>query len=343
MGEVTSRARHLIAVDGGNSKTDILLLGPDGTVAGHRRQGGFSPVGQTANAELDQLVNGIRELTAQCGNPPIALVAAYLANADFPEQEAEYAAYLRAAGLAERVVVGNDMVALLRSGASGPTGVAVVCGAGINCIGLGTGGRQVRFPALGELTGDWGGGRALAAEAMFLACRGEDGRGPQTLLSAVIADHFNTKTAVDVGIAFSRDRIPSDRLHEVVPLIFRAAARGDEGAVELVRRQAAEVIAMAKVAIVALDLADQDCEVILGGGVLVARDPLLIADITAGLVRMCPAVRIVVLDQPPIVGAALLGIAALADAPDWQLPLDEAVVRRAAAAAVAAHGRAGRA
>ena len=96
---------------------------------------------------------------------------------------------------------------------------------------------------------------------------------------------------------------------------------------------------MAKVAMVALELADQDCEVILGGGVLVARDPLLLADITAGLRWICPAVRIVVLDEPPIVGAALLGIAALAGAPDWQPPPDEAVVRRAVAKAVSSGSR----
>jgi len=31
--------------------------------------------------------------------------------------------------------------------------LAVVCGAGINCIGIAPDGRQARFPALGEITG----------------------------------------------------------------------------------------------------------------------------------------------------------------------------------------------
>ncbi len=343
MGQVTPGVGHLIAVDAGNSKTDILVLAPDGTVVGHRRQGGFTPVTAGMHLELGRLADGIRALTGQCGHPPIALVAAYLANADFPEQEAYYAEYLRSVGLAERVVVGNDMLALLRSGASGPGGVAVVCGAGINCVGVGADGRQVRFPALGELTGDWGGGRALAAGAIFLACRGEDGRGPRTALSAAIAEHFDTQTAVDAGIAFSLNHIPSTRLHEVTPLIFRVAAQGDPQARDLVRRQALEVITMAKVAIVDLQLADQECEVILGGGVLAARDPLLMADITAGLLQICPAVRIAIPDQPPVVGAVLLGIAELVGAPDWHRPPDEAAVRQAVAAAMrTVNGGAGR-
>ena len=321
----------LIALDAGNSKTDILLIRPDGTVAGYRRQGGFrfrsTPDGVAA--ELDKLADGIRALVEEHSRPPVALVAAYLANADFPEQEAEYAEYLGSLGLAERVVVGNDMTALLRSGASGAVGVAVVCGAGINCIGVGADGRQVRFPALGPLTGDWGGGHSLAKEAMFLACRGEDGRGSHTALSAAIAEHFDTPTAVAAGIALNMNRIPYARVHEVVPLLFQIAARGDQVAVDLVRKQAAEVVAMAKVAILGLELADRDCEVVLGGGVLAARDPLLMADVAAGLVEVCPAVRIVMPTQPPVVGAALLGIADLEGAPAWQRPLDEASIRQA--------------
>jgi N-acetylglucosamine kinase-like BadF-type ATPase len=327
---------HLIALDAGNSKTDILLIGPDGTVAGYRRQAGFrfSATPEGVAVELGLLADGIRELTERCGRPPIALIEAYLANADFPEQEAAYAEYLTAAGLAERVVVGNDMVALLRSGSSGAAGVAVVCGAGINCIGVGADGRQVRFPALGPLTGDWGGGRSLATAAMFRACQGEDGRGSPTALSAVIAEHFDTPTAVAAGIALALERIPHPRLHEVVPLLFRVAAQGDPLAIELIHKQAAEVVAMARVAILDLQLADTDCEVVLGGGVLAARDPLLMADVTAGLVAVCPAVRIVMPTQPPVVGAALLGIAELSGTPGWQRPIDEESIRRAVGVAM---------
>jgi N-acetylglucosamine kinase-like BadF-type ATPase len=334
MGQMTPG--HLIALDAGNSKTDIVLIGPDGTVAGYRRQDGFRfhPDPEGTVAELDQLRDGIRTLIDECGQAEIALIQAYLANADFPEQEVAYAEYLRAAGLADRVAVGNDMVALLRSGSTTGVGVAVVCGAGINCIGVGADGRQVRFPAPGTLTGDWGGGRSLATAAMFRACRGEDGRGPQTALSAAVAEHFDTATAVAAGIALAMGHIPASRLHEVTPLLFHVAGQGDQVAIDLVREQAAEIAAMAKVAILGLQLADHDCEVVLGGGVLAARNPLLMADVTARLEQVCPKVRIVVPVQPPVVGAALLGIAALAGTPGWQQPLQEEAIRNAVAAAM---------
>ena len=91
----------------------------------------------------------------------VELVSAYLAGADLPEEEAVLHDRLSAAGWARRITVGNDTLALLRCGAPERWGVAVVCGAGINAIGVAPDGRIARFPALGELTGDWGGGDGL--------------------------------------------------------------------------------------------------------------------------------------------------------------------------------------
>ena len=77
---------------------------------------------------------------------------------------------------------GNDTFAVLRAGTAHGWGVAVVCGAGINCVGVARDGRQVRFPALGSITGDWGGGYDVGLAAVSAAARSEDGRGPRTSL-----------------------------------------------------------------------------------------------------------------------------------------------------------------
>ena len=75
------------------------------------------------------------------------------------------------------MVVRNDTFAILRAGVEEPRGVAVVCGAGINCVGMRPDGRVARFPALGRVSGDWGGGGGLFEEAMWRGARAEDGRG----------------------------------------------------------------------------------------------------------------------------------------------------------------------
>ena len=103
---------------------------------------------------------------------------ACLANADLPEEEAEHAAAVQAQGWSATATVVNDTFAILRTGlpdgveGSEPHwGVAVVCGAGINCVGVAPDGRVTRYLALGTISGDWGGGYGLGLEVLWHAIR----------------------------------------------------------------------------------------------------------------------------------------------------------------------------
>ena len=88
-------------------------------------------------------------------------VSACLANVDLPVEQRllEEAVEARAWGATSAVF--NDTYALLRAGLDEPHGIAVICGAGINCTGRRRDGQEVRFPAVGHISGDWGGGGFL--------------------------------------------------------------------------------------------------------------------------------------------------------------------------------------
>ena len=92
----------------------------------------------------------------------IDLLVAYLAGVDLPIEVERYAKAVGDVGWATENVIDNDLFALLRAGTADPDAIAVICGAGINCAGRRADGRTARFPALGSLTGDWGGGHHLA-------------------------------------------------------------------------------------------------------------------------------------------------------------------------------------
>jgi hypothetical protein len=146
----------LLAIDGGNSKTDLVVLDTDGDVLAARRAGPFHPHLVGAEAAVASLSDGIDAVLRDAGRPRVLEVSAYMANADLPEEtEAIEAAFSRR-HWGERVTVENDTVAMLRTGTDRGFGVAVVCGAGINCVGIGPDGRQIRFPALGRITGRLG-------------------------------------------------------------------------------------------------------------------------------------------------------------------------------------------
>jgi N-acetylglucosamine kinase-like BadF-type ATPase len=306
----------VLAIDGGNSKTEAMLVAADGTTLATARAGGFRPQSTGVPAAIRVAADAVATLRIALGladgRPLARHLAAYVAGADLPvEEDALYAAFADR-GWARTVEVGNDTFALLRAGISRPWGVAVVCGAGINCAGIGPDGRRARFPSLGRLTGDWGGGHFLGQEALWHAIRGEDGRGPATALTEAVAGWFGMDTAEQVAVAIHLGTLDEQLLHELSPVLTRVASEGDAVALSVVEQLVAEVVTMARVALTRLDLLDTPTEVVLGGGVLRARVPLLMERITTHAAEQIPRAELVVPSVAPITGAALLGLDTLA-------------------------------
>ncbi|WP_030161513.1 BadF/BadG/BcrA/BcrD ATPase family protein, partial [Streptomyces sp. NRRL S-244] len=256
---------------------------------------------------------------AGAGTPYADQVSACLANADLPVEERQLADAIGARGWGSATRVFNDTFAILRAGLFGgepPRGVAVVCGAGINCVGMRPDGRTARFPALGQISGDWGGGGGLAAEALWWAARAEDGRGGPTELAGALPGHFGLGSMAELIEALHLGTLASGRTHELVPVLFSVAAAGDAVASAIVERQADEVVALASVALARLDLLEQEAPVLLGGGVLTAGHEQLDERIAAGLARRAPHARVSVVSAPPVLGAGLLGLDALGALPE---------------------------
>ncbi|MGY4957157.1 N-acetylglucosamine kinase [Streptomyces nigrescens] len=299
-----------LAVDAGNSKTDVALVAVDGSVLATARGGGFRPPVVGAGRAVDVLAPLVASVLAQAGAAagPVGHLSAFLANADLPVEEARLTAEIAGRGWARTVTVRNDTFALLRAGLPDdgePVGVAVVCGAGINCAGLGRDGATARFPALGRISGDWGGGSCLADEALWCAARAEDGRGAATELARALPAHFDLTTMRELIEALHLHDIPGHRRHELPPVLFAVAASGDRIARALVTRQAEEIALLAGVALERLGLLGEPTPVILGGGVLAARHPLLHDQLTQLLADRAPKAVPHVVTAPPVLGAAL--------------------------------------
>jgi N-acetylglucosamine kinase-like BadF-type ATPase len=306
-------APAVLAVDGGNSKTDVVLVDADGTVLGAARGPGASHHHLGVPAAMDTLEALVVAACHDAGLPPserpLATVGVWcLAGVDFPADDQALSPAIAGRGWAREVLLHNDVFAVRRAGSGRTWGIGVVVGAGMNCVGVVPDGREVRFPAIGELSGDWGGGRDVGVAAVGAALRGEDGRGPRTTLTRLVPDWFGLPSALAVVEALFLERIDQRRVLELVPLVFAEADAGDEVAAELVARQVDEIVAWAGAAIRRLDLTGRDVEVVLGGGLFHREAPAFLERIRAGIVRIAPAARLTQVTTPPVAGAALLGL-----------------------------------
>ncbi|MEU6445309.1 BadF/BadG/BcrA/BcrD ATPase family protein [Streptomyces sp. NPDC046979] len=298
----------VLAVDAGNSKTDVAVVTRDGEVLATARGGPFRPPAVGVERAVDTLAEAVARAFAAAGVGSVEHVSACLANADLPVEEEQLAAALHARAWGARVDVRNDTFAILRAGVDEPLGVAVVCGAGVNCVGMRPDGRTARFPAIGRLSGDWGGGWGLAEEALWHAARAEDGRGGPTELARTLPAHFGLDSMYALIEALHLRHVEPARRHELTPVLFATAAAGDPLARSVVDRQADEVVAMATVALTRLDLLSEPAPVLLGGSVLAARHPQLDDRIRELLAARAPKAVPTVVTARPVLGAALLGL-----------------------------------
>jgi N-acetylglucosamine kinase-like BadF-type ATPase len=301
----------VLAVDGGNSKTDLALVAADGGLLALVRGPQSSPHHLGLDGCLDVLSSLLDEAVAQAGvdgDGAVADVAELLlAGVDFPAEEQQLEDAVRARPWARRITVRNDTFAVLRAGTERGWGVAVVCGAGINCVGVAPDGRHARFPSLGAITGDWGGGYDVGLEAVSAAARSEDGRGPKTALEQAVPGYFGLETPTALAEAIHGGRIAQRRVIELAPLVL-AEAETDPVALAIVDRLVSEVVAMARVALTRLGLEREPVEVLLGGGLLQTAADGLLERIGTALAETGPQITVRSTRSPAIVGAALLGL-----------------------------------
>ncbi len=298
--------RHFVAIDGGNSKTDVVVGSEDGQLLAFIRGATSSPDTLGVDGSL-RVLNRLMDEALRTAGVNADLAVAYLAGIDLPAEVSTFGAAVAEAGWPDHIVE-NDLFALLRAGTNDPDAIAVICGAGINCLGRRADGRVARFPALGQVSGDWGGGGHLAALTLWHAVRGEDTRGPATALTKAVVRHFNRPTVEEVACALHLGEIDRARVEELTPVLFDVAATGDPVAARLIAKQAREIVSMARIAGQRLGLSAEPHTIVLGGGVLAARQPVLHEAVIRGLTAVAPRARIEIVRDRPVAGAALLAL-----------------------------------
>jgi N-acetylglucosamine kinase-like BadF-type ATPase len=274
----------------------------DGSVLGFAR----GPLSHPHHIGVEASARVLDSLAAEVG-APADLAVLLIAGLDFPDEEEAYLAEAGRREWATAIEVGNDTYAVLRAGTERGWGVAVTCGAGINCVGVAPDGSQARFASLGALSGEWGGADGIGAEALWMAARSEEDRGDKTQLEQLVPEHFGLTTPVELARAIHSGSIPRRRLGELSRIVFEAAGT-DSVAGSIVDRLAGEVVAFVRAAVRRLELGDDEVEVVLGGSVLQSGNRRLLAGIDAGLREVGPRLSTTVARSRPIVGSVLLGL-----------------------------------
>jgi len=299
---------YFLGVDIGGTKTHALIADEEGQVLGfgERGPGNHQSVGYGGMRKVLHDATGQALAEAGLLISQMAGAGFGIAGYDWPSQKEAMLLAIRSLGLQAPIEIVNDASLGILAGCSQGWGLAVVSGTGCNARGWDRG-RQHEGRAIGEgdLVGEGAGASELIAMAIKAVAHEWTCRGPATLLTPVLVEHYGARNLAELVEGFSTNRLEMDPADAL--LVFKAAAAGDPVALDLVRWAGDELGKLANGVIRQLGFQKLEFEAVLVGS-MYDGNPLLIETMRDTIHSIAPGAKLVRLVVPPVVGAVLLGM-----------------------------------
>jgi N-acetylglucosamine kinase-like BadF-type ATPase len=202
----------------------------------------------------------------------------------------------------------NDAVPGLIAGSEEGWGVVVVSGTGSNCRGWDREHkREGRVTGHGILMGEGAGGSELVHRCMQIIGYSWTKRLPKTALADAIVAYVGAKDLEDLlrGYTTFEYQVGADAART----IFRVAEEGDQVARDLIRWAGTELGELVNAVVRQLAFENLAFDVVMTGSMF-EGGARLIEPMRATIHKLAPKARLVRLNVPPVIGAAMLGMEA---------------------------------
>jgi len=183
-----------------------------------------------------------------------------------------------------------------------------VGGTGVNAIGVNEKGKSARFAALGDISGDFGGGGGLSVAAIGAAVRAYEGRGPRTSLGRAILRATNFPSLRALLDAVLEDRVPYGGIASLGHVLLEESERGDRVAREIETLMIDHAVAFAVAAQRRAPSRRRRIPIVLIGSTILSPLPGYRSRLFAALSAAIPNAEIRPLREPPALGALLYAL-----------------------------------
>jgi N-acetylglucosamine kinase-like BadF-type ATPase len=298
----------LLGVDGGKSKTVCLVASADGEVLGAGRAGSSDKYDVPLEQALDAVEQATRAAARQAGvDLPVQASCFGLAGADWPEDFEQLERGLRARGLAQRVVVKNDMHIALHAN----TDHGVVLSAGTHCAAA------IRTPDGQEWHSGWysvrgPGGVTAGDRALWAVLQAQDGRGPTTVLTGLVLAATGLSSPDDLLRKLAAEEIDDAYRARLAPLLFDAYwLHRDPVAADIIMTLGEEMASWVAGLLARFDRLDAETAVVLSGGLFKGQGSLLQDAVAMHVHARAPRAVLRPATREPVTGALIYAYEAL--------------------------------
>ena len=296
-----------IAVDGGGTKTELLLLDDAfreinrhtcGGTNHERLQGGYEEASHV-------LGEGVRTLLKGSGVTPNGIrdLVAGIAGVDTPADEQAYGTELRKLGF-HRFLVVNDGYLPIKANAPGGIGVAYNCGTGVCCNAIGRHGEMTKTGGLDEWAGDAGGGRWIAQQVFKAVYDSRVLKERETLLNSLYDEAFPCRDEtglIDSLMLLKRD---GERQRQTVHMLFAAVEQRDAVAQGIAEHMLTRAVSYIAAAIRRTSFEGGEIPVILTGSILLkAANERILQELEGRIREIQRSIQVLRAELSPVEGA----------------------------------------
>ena len=226
--------RAYLGIDGGGTKTEFLLTDPEGTVLSRCVLGGSNPVDLGVEGCMAVLEQGVRTV---CREFPLREVSAFagLSGGISGDNKARIADAFGRLGF-YAAGNGSDADNALELALGGGDGVMLIMGTGIVCFSRSKG-ELPRSAGWGHMVDRGGSGVHFGSDVLDAAFKYFDGRGGSEKLFRLAEEQLGAPLSARIPALYAGGK---SAFAALAPCAFRAAAEGDEVALAILKRNAAE-------------------------------------------------------------------------------------------------------
>jgi glucosamine kinase len=232
----------IVGVDGGGTKTKVIVADEKGQELGTATGGGSAArPGQTTHA-ADVIAETVKAALATCDRAdevPRVLCAGLAGAGREPERQAVREALVRLE-VADHVIVEPDATIALDDAFGDGPGILLVSGTGSSCFGRSPNGTFGRCGGWGPNIGDEGSGGWIGKRALSIVAAAADGREPDTALLPAMLTALELENS-DGLIAWAAHADPAAHAR-LASAVITVAATGDLRANSLLSMAAEELV-----------------------------------------------------------------------------------------------------
>ena len=303
--------QYIIAIDGGGTKTDAVLVDENGKYLNQIKTEPSNPHKIGTQKAIARLSQTIKILMRNYSFPELGFI--YIALAGGLERDKNKAKIIRKGLLKEipelsflknKIEIQGDQLAGFRSGTNEKTGIVVIAGTGSIVMGWKKG-QEVVVGGWDYILGDQGSGFWLGQKAFQAVCRDLDKRGPETQLTNMILKKLGVKKESNLmEKIYQKDIVKT--IASLSSLIDKAVTKKDKIAKEISILAGQELALAVKTAIRELNLSKIKFPIVIIGGVFNSK--IIFNTFKKQIKKIAPQASIVRPKSTPITGAVNIAL-----------------------------------